>query len=264
VNAEYRARGKGSREFELADTGVFDQNRYFDVFVEYAKAGPEDILIRISVANRGPEPADMHLLPTVWFRNTWSWGQDVERPSLRRCSSDPSVIEINEPELGRRWLLSEGSPSSPILDREMDPRFLNRPEILGVARYKRSVQPHGDGGNQAIGEFDHRALLPCRRLDGGRRKIVGVDRRKSPRSASAKPSLFSVGCKLLELKAINDLADGDAREGENAVVLGVTRRAAGDGGIVTLEVLGEDVGVQDRLDCHQKVGSRLLGLRLSS
>jgi hypothetical protein len=108
--AENRARGKGSREFELADTGVFDQNRYFDVFVEYAKSGPEDILIRISVANRGPEPADLHLLPTVWFRNTWSWGQDVARPSLRRCSSDPSVIELNEPELGRRWLLAEGSP----------------------------------------------------------------------------------------------------------------------------------------------------------
>ena len=56
------------------DTGVFDENRYFDVFVEYAKASPEDILVRIQVANRGPEAAELHLLPTVWFRNTWSWG----------------------------------------------------------------------------------------------------------------------------------------------------------------------------------------------
>src|SRR2546428_5127242 len=64
---ENRARGKGSREFELADTGVFENNRYFDVFVEYAKATPEDMLIRISLANRGPEPAELHLLPTVWL-----------------------------------------------------------------------------------------------------------------------------------------------------------------------------------------------------
>ena len=61
-------------EFELLDTGVFDDNRYFDVFVEYAKADTEDILIKITVANRGPEAANLRLLPTVWFRNTWSWG----------------------------------------------------------------------------------------------------------------------------------------------------------------------------------------------
>src|SRR5205814_1075658 len=63
-----RERGRGQREFELADTGVFDDNRYFDVYVEYAKAAPEDILVRITVANRGPDPATIHLLPTVWFR----------------------------------------------------------------------------------------------------------------------------------------------------------------------------------------------------
>ncbi len=68
------ARGKDELEYELLDTGAFDQDRYFDVFVEYAKAGPEDLLIRIDVANRGPEAADLHVLPTLWFRNTWSWG----------------------------------------------------------------------------------------------------------------------------------------------------------------------------------------------
>ncbi len=71
---ENRRRGKGEAEFELADTGVFDENRYFDVTAEYAKASPDDILIRITVANRGPEAATLHLLPTLWFRNTWSWG----------------------------------------------------------------------------------------------------------------------------------------------------------------------------------------------
>src|SRR5688500_1163833 len=70
---ENRNRSKKEREFELIDTGVFDDDRYFDVFVEYAKADVEDILIKITVANRGPEDARLHLLPTVWFRNTWSW-----------------------------------------------------------------------------------------------------------------------------------------------------------------------------------------------
>ena len=77
-------RGKDQPEYELMDTGVFDDNRYFDVFVEYAKADVEDILIRITVANRGPEAANLHLLPTVWFRNTWSWGEDNASPARNR------------------------------------------------------------------------------------------------------------------------------------------------------------------------------------
>ena len=75
---ENRRRGKHEPEFELADTGVFDGGRYFDVFAEYAKTAPDDILIRITVANRGPEAARLHLLPTLWFRNTWSWGRTGE------------------------------------------------------------------------------------------------------------------------------------------------------------------------------------------
>src|SRR5690606_21834044 len=71
---ENRRRGKLDPEFELVDTGVFDEHHYFDVFAEYAKASPDDVLIRITVANRGPEQATIHLLPTLWFRNTWSWG----------------------------------------------------------------------------------------------------------------------------------------------------------------------------------------------
>src|SRR6187551_2189924 len=70
---ENRRRGKDAREFELIETGVFDEDRYFDVEIEYAKAAPEDILARITVFNRGPETARLHVLPTLWFRNTWSW-----------------------------------------------------------------------------------------------------------------------------------------------------------------------------------------------
>ncbi len=75
---ENRRRGRGDREFEILDTGIFDENRYFDVFAEYAKASPDDILIRITVVNRGPEAAGLHLLPTLWLRNTWSWGRTGE------------------------------------------------------------------------------------------------------------------------------------------------------------------------------------------
>src|SRR3990167_1815015 len=81
---ENRRRGKQDREYELRDTGVFDENRYFDVFIEYAKASHDDILILITVHNRGPEAADLHLLPTLWFRNTWSWGEQSYRPILKR------------------------------------------------------------------------------------------------------------------------------------------------------------------------------------
>src|ERR1700756_5552843 len=77
-----RKRSKEEFEYELLDTGIFDENRYFDVFVEYAKEGPEDILVRITVHNRGPEAARLRVLPTLWFRNTWSWGEGEAKPVL--------------------------------------------------------------------------------------------------------------------------------------------------------------------------------------
>jgi hypothetical protein len=100
-------RGKQAAEFELIDTGVFNDDRYFDVFVEYAKADVEDILIKITAINHGPEPAPLNLLPTIWFRNTWSWNGHA-RPGLRR--SDANVIELNHNELGQRWLHCDDSP----------------------------------------------------------------------------------------------------------------------------------------------------------
>ena len=84
-----RGRSREEFEYELLDTGVFDDDRYFDVFVEYAKAGPEDMLIRITVHNRGPETARLQVLPTLWFRNTWSWGDDDRKPSLRQSAPGP-------------------------------------------------------------------------------------------------------------------------------------------------------------------------------
>src|SRR6478736_487768 len=81
-----RQRSREDFEYELLDTGVFDADRYFDVFVEYAKADPEDVLVRVTAHNRGPEAARLRLLPTLWFRNTWSWGVDNRKPQLRQAA----------------------------------------------------------------------------------------------------------------------------------------------------------------------------------
>src|SRR5271154_1900145 len=78
-----RERGRSKPEYELLDTGIFNEDRYFDVFVEYAKAGAEDLGIKISVANRGPEAATIHVLPTIWFRNTWMWSDAGSKPVLK-------------------------------------------------------------------------------------------------------------------------------------------------------------------------------------
>ncbi len=121
---ENRERGKGGRELELTDTGVFDEGRYFDVLVEYAKADPEDILIRITVANRGPEAAPIHVLPTVWFRNTWSWVPGSEKPSLRSHAGAPGVVELSEQDYGKRWLVCAGSPQMLFTENGMSERWL--------------------------------------------------------------------------------------------------------------------------------------------
>jgi hypothetical protein len=102
---ENRRRGRFDREYELVDTGIFDQSRYFDVVVEYAKCSPEDILIRISTTNRGPDTAPIHILPNLWFRNTWTWGRDNTHPLLcvhpSRVAGDPRLRTI----LAKHWHL---------------------------------------------------------------------------------------------------------------------------------------------------------------
>jgi hypothetical protein len=120
---ENRRRNKREAEFELIDTGVFDEDRYFDVFVEYAKAGVEDLLIRINVINRGPEAAELRLLPTLWFRNTWSWNGNGDKPLLRQGDS-PSVVEAHHQTYGRRWLYCEDAPELLFTENETNVRRL--------------------------------------------------------------------------------------------------------------------------------------------
>jgi len=106
---ENRRRGRDQPEFEIEDTGVFDLDRYFDVLVEYAKAAPDDILIRVTCANRGPEQATLHLLPTLWLRNTWAWGRTGEGywPKGRIARAADGVLLADHPSLGRLRLACE-------------------------------------------------------------------------------------------------------------------------------------------------------------
>ena len=123
-----RRRGRSDLEYELLDTGVFDDDRYFDVVVEYAKAAPEDLLLQITVHNRGPEPATLHVLPTLWFRNTWSWGEEVARPILRQAGTSPpgAVISAMDPELGERFLYAEGATALLFTENETNTERLFR------------------------------------------------------------------------------------------------------------------------------------------
>ncbi|MEX5212994.1 MAG: glucosidase [Nitrospiraceae bacterium] len=123
---ENRRRGRHEPEFELMDTGVFQNNRYFDVAVEYAKASPEELLVQIEVVNRGPEPSEITVLPTLWFRNTWSWGLDERRPRLRLGNSirGMSVVELTHDHYGFRRLLCQGSPPLLFTENETNSRLL--------------------------------------------------------------------------------------------------------------------------------------------
>ena len=140
---ENARRGKGDPEFELIDTGVFDDDRYFDVEIEHAKADPEDLLLRVTATNRGPEPADLHLLPHVWFRNEWAWDPKVHRPRLRRLG--PERIEAVHPRLGVRIVDVEPGAELLFCDNET-----NAPALFGTEKagfFKDGIDEAVVGGN---------------------------------------------------------------------------------------------------------------------
>ena len=149
-----RRRNRGDMEYELLDSGVFNEDRYFDVFVEYAKQSPEDILIQISVCNRGPEPAALHVLPTLWFRNTWTWWPGTPKPSLKRGAGPEGVstVEASQTELGDRYLYCEGDV--PLLFTENE---TNNERVFGTHNPSPYVK---DGFNNYVVEGNHSAVNP--------------------------------------------------------------------------------------------------------
>ena len=147
-------RGRGQPEYELLDTGIFDDDRYFDVFVEYAKGSPQDLLILITVHNRGPEPATLQLLPTVWFRNDWSWGEDVARPILRQAALDETggAVALWHRDLGERFFYAQGASDLLFTENET-----NAERLFGAPNPSRYVK---DGINTCIVHGDRTAVNP--------------------------------------------------------------------------------------------------------
>lgn len=141
---ENQRRTRLDREYELLDTGIFDENRYFDVFVEYAKAAPEDILIEITIVNRGPDRAGLHLLPTLWFRNTWSWTTGSVKPKLTldQQTKDFHILKATHPHLGDRWLYCNLSQDILFTENET-----NNEKLFGSKNVSRFVK---DGINDCI------------------------------------------------------------------------------------------------------------------
>ena len=141
-----RGRNRFDMEYELLDTGIFNEDRYFDVFVEYAKQGPEDVLVQISVTNRGPEAAELHVLPTLLFRNTWTWWPGTPKPSLKQVQGQKGaqVIAANQTDLGERYLYCEGDV--PLLFTENE---TNNQRIFGTPNNSPYVK---DGINNYVVE----------------------------------------------------------------------------------------------------------------
>jgi hypothetical protein len=166
-------RSRKEFEYELLDTGVFDDDRYFDVFVEYAKAGPDDIVISISVHNRGPEAAGLRVLPTLWFRNTWSRGDDDHKPSLR--DGGPGIIQATHHELGEYWLHCDGDPELLFTENESNTQRLwgqpNASAYVKDAFHAYVISGQGDAVNPARTGTKAAAHYVCDVPGGGTKTI---------------------------------------------------------------------------------------------
>ncbi|MFN0074285.1 MAG: MGH1-like glycoside hydrolase domain-containing protein, partial [Chloroflexota bacterium] len=164
---ENRQRGRGAPEYELLDTGIFDDDRYFDVGVEYAKASPTDMLIRISVTNRGPESAPIRVLPTLWYRNTWAWGRTSRKPSLHPTEGE-SLVHALDTWTGEYWLACEGEPELLFTENET-----NTERLWGAANHGRVK----DGIHGAVIDGDITAVT---RTEGGTKMAAHYQLMVSP------------------------------------------------------------------------------------
>ena len=153
--ATNRGRNRLDMEYELLDTGIFNEDRYFDVFVEYAKQGPEDLLIEISVANRGPEAAELQVLPSLWFRNTWTWWPGTPKPSLKYVKGPKGIqaIAASHPDLGDRYLYYDGDAQLLFTENET-----NNQRIFGTANDSPYVK---DGINNYVVEGNAGGVNPA-------------------------------------------------------------------------------------------------------
>jgi hypothetical protein len=144
---ENKRRGRNDPEFELIDTGILNNDEYFDVFTEYAKNDQNDILIKITINNRGAQDASLNVLPTIWFRNTWDWGYDSYLPELTADSH--GVIEVYHKDLGQLWLNAEGEPELLFCDNQTNTQRLYNSDD-GKAYHKDGINDHIVNGADTI------------------------------------------------------------------------------------------------------------------
>jgi hypothetical protein len=175
-----RSRNRNEFEYELLDTGVFNENRYFDVFVEYAKEQPEDILIQITVANRGPETAVLHVLPTLWFRNTWTWWPGTPKPVLNEVEAGRGVsaIRASHKELGERFFYCDEEPPLLFTENETNPG-----RIPGASNHKPHVK-------DAINNF----------IVNGQKEAVNPDNTGTKAAAHYEISVEPGGTEVIRLR----------------------------------------------------------------
>ncbi len=189
-----RGRTRNEMEYELLDTGVFDQDRYFDVFVEYAKATHDDILIKITLCNHGKESARLHVVPTLWFRNTWSWTQGTPKPSLEQITGPQgmSIVVASHAELGQRYLCCEGDV--PLLFTENE---TNSQRLFNQANRTPYVK---DGINNFIVQGQQDAVNPYRtgtkaaahyqlQIEGGKTAVIRLRLSNIAPSDETSPSV---------------------------------------------------------------------------
>ncbi len=197
---ENRNRGKDQPEFELIDSGIFDDDRYFDVFAEYAKAGIEDICIRLTIANRGPEAAEIHLLPTLWFRNTWSWFEGRAKPSLR-FDVRSGAIRAHEREIGTYWLYADQGGIPLFTENETNNQRLfnaaNSSPYVKDAFHGTIINGEKDAVNPAL-QGTKAAMHYKLTIPAGRETIVNLRLQKS--NAAIKPAQ-ALGAEFKEIFA---------------------------------------------------------------
>jgi hypothetical protein len=183
LDETYR-RSKKDPEYELIDTGVFDFDRYFDVYVEYAKGGPEDILVRVTAINRGPEAATLHVIPQLWFRNTWSWYTDGTRP---RISMDGRWrIHAEHPVMGSYYLSGRAGARAIFCENDTNPSFVGLPSTPGYFKdgFHRHIVGQEEGAVNPAAEGTKAAFVTVATIEPGESKIFEYcltrEKRRSP------------------------------------------------------------------------------------
>lgn len=216
LTEENRRRTRQDPEFELLDTGIFNEGRYYDVLIEYAKAGPDDLLIRISATNRGPDPARLHLLPTLWFRNTWSWGRDPHKPTLAPVAdleeTTVAVVSAQHHSLGHFDWYCEAPGELLFTENES-----NLIRLFGVANPTPYVK---DAFHRYVVQGEHQAVNPDqsgtkaaavydRQIPPGQTAVIRL--RLSPAGATPLQGAF------VDFEAIMNRRRGEADEYYNAL-----------------------------------------------